>query len=368
MKNISLFSTFIDNHAKELVNKTLTSTFLSEGKIVNKFEQSLSRIAGLLHPVTVNSGTSALHLALVLSGITKGDEVIIPAQTFIATGLAVLFQQAIPVFADIQYETGNIDPVSIESKISNRTKAILAVHWGGYPCDLDEIHTLARLYKLTVIEDAAHALGAIYKGASVGSISRFSCFSFQSIKHVTTGDGGAIACKNENDAKIAIKKRWFNIDRTSAKPSLLGERVYNVKELGFKYHLNDYEAALGLANISSFQNRLVRRRFLAKYYTEKLQNIPGLNLFQYKHDRGSAWWLFGMHVEHRDDFIRAMKSRKIEVSVVHQRIDRNHIFGGAKKDLIQQTRFDASQIHIPLHDNLTNENVDYIIQSIKKGW
>src|SRR5437868_3959839 len=169
---------------------TLRSGFLSEGKQVRRFEQELAARLGLASPVALNSGTAALHLALAIAGVQAGDEVIIPPQTFIATGMAVLMAGATPVFADIQSGTGNMDPESARKKISPKTKAIIPVHWAGYPCDLDEITEIADGHKLVVIEDAAHALGASYRGKPIGAISRFTCFSFQAIKHLTTGDGG----------------------------------------------------------------------------------------------------------------------------------------------------------------------------------
>src|ERR1035437_1301322 len=213
---MNFFYTHISSEAKEYVNRVLDTTFISAGKIAEQFEKELERILKLNQVVTVNSGTSALHLGLDIAGIKEGDEVIIPAQTFIATGLSVLMLKAVPVFADIQPDTGNIDPVSIEKKITSRTKAIIPVHWGGYPCDMDEINAIASNYKLKVIEDAAHAVGASYKGDSIGTISDFTAFSFQAIKHLTTGDGGALCCKETKDYLGAKHKRWFGIDRENS--------------------------------------------------------------------------------------------------------------------------------------------------------
>jgi perosamine synthetase len=366
--SIPIFNTYIHPSAAEKVSAVLSSTFLSEGKLVKEFEETLCNKLGLVNPIALNSGTSALHLALVLAGIQPGDEVICPAQTFVATGTAILQEKAIPVFADIQYETGNICPESIEEKITKKTKAIIAVHWGGYPCDLDEIHAIARKYNLAVIEDAAHAIGATYKGKPIGAISDFTCFSFQAIKHITTGDGGALCCLNDDTAKQCLIARWFGIDRANAQPSILGERQYNITNVGYKYHLNDYAAALGLANLEGFLDRLDKRRKYAQRYTNALIKVAGIQLFESKSDRQSAYWLYGFHVENREDFIRAMKDRGITTSVIHQRIDRNLVFGGINSDLTNQARFDETQIHIPMHDGLTEESVDYIITSIQQGW
>ena len=366
--DIPIYNTYISPGAFTRVQEVLTSTFISEGKLVKEFEDKLQTQLGLINPVAVNSGTSALHLALVLAGIKEGDEVILPTQTFIASGLTILQQKAIPVFADIDYDTGNISTASILSKITGKTKAIMPVHWGGYPADMDEINAIAQQYNLIVIEDAAHALGATYKQRPIGSISHFSCFSFQAIKHLTTGDGGAVACNSKAHEEQAQIKRWFGIDRKNSAISILGERQYNVPELGFKYHLNDYAAALGLANLEGFSERLKLRQEMAAVYDTELALVPGIKPFKYNKDRTSAYWLYGFHVEQRENFIRALKHKGISASVIHQRIDRNNVFGGIRKDLPAQEQFDATQIHIPIHDGVTKDQVAYIVDTIKSGW
>jgi len=164
-----------------------------------------------------------------------------------------------------------------------------------------------------------------------------------------------------------MTRRWFGIDRQKAALSILGERQYDIEQLGFKYHLNDYAAALGIANMEGFSERLEERRSIAKFYFDNLGNIPGLRLFNYKTDRESAFWLFGLHVEKREDFIRAMKEKGIATSVIHQRIDRNSVFGGLK-DLPEQVKFDKTQIHIPIHDAVSKEKAEYVVNSIKQGW
>jgi perosamine synthetase len=366
--NIPIFNTFIHPLASKSVENVLTSTFVSEGNLVKDFENKLCDHFGIVHPVAVNSGTSALHLALVLAGIGEGDEVILPAQTFVASGLVILQQKAIPVFADIDYNTGNISPEAIEQKITPRTKAIMPVHWGGYPCDMDSINAIAIKNNLVVIEDAAHALGATHKGKPIGSISDFACFSFQAIKHLTTGDGGAVSCKSEEMYREAMTRRWFGINRKSATPSILGERQYNITDIGFKYHLNDYAASLGLANMNGFFERLKKRIEIADFYRSSLSRIQGIQLFDSSPDCKSAYWLFGFHVENRESFIRALKNKGIDSSVIHQRIDRNMVFGGLRRDLYNQEKFDGTQIHIPIHDSIDISKANYIIETIKTGW
>lgn len=362
-------NTNISDCANVFLNKVLQSKRVSAGEMAREFEEQLKIQLGLLKkPLSVNSGTSGLHLALAVAGVKPGDEVILPAQTFIATGLVVLMQHAIPVFADIQPWTGNIDPESIRKKITKKTKAIMAVHWGGYPCDMDEIHAIAKEYNLPVIEDAAHALGASYKNQAIGNLSDFTIFSFQAIKHLTTGDGGAICCLKEEHAKELARRRWFNIDRDHAKPSILGEREYNSEAVGYKYHMNDLSAALGLANLTDLRKTIERHIQIGNYYQDHLKNIGGTRLLNYSNDRQSVFWMFPLLVERREDFIRALKDRGVPASVVHRRIDRNQIFGGKTPHLAGQEFFDAYQVALPVHTALTDEDLANIFQAIQKGW
>ena len=365
---VNFFHTHIGAKAVELAAETLRSGFVSEGARVREFEEELSRVLGLSRPIAVNSGTSALHLALVLTGVGPNDEVILPAQTFVASGLAILMCGARTVFADIQPCTGNLDPVSIRAHIGPRVKAIMPVHWGGYPCDMDEINEIADDHGFVVVEDAAHALGATYKGKPVGTLSRFTAFSFQAIKHLTTGDGGALCCLQEQDYQEARRRRWFGIDRERDEPSILGERIYNLGTIGFKYHMNDLAAAVGLGNLPDMSAHLARRRQIASAYRLALKSISGLTLLDTAPDRGGAAWFFPILVQQREDFIRALGSRGVPVSVVHQRIDRNRVFGGRRGDLPAQDYFDAHHIALPVHVGLTGEDVELVIDAIAAGW
>lgn len=365
---MDFFHTHISPQSIELATQALRSTFVSEGAKVREFEKNLSGQLGLSNPAAVNSGTSALHLALAVAGVGPGDEVILPAQTFIATGLVILMQHATPVFADIDPMTGNLCPKSVASKITNNTRAIMPVHWAGYPCDMDEISALARARDLAVIEDAAHALGATYRRKPIGAISRFTCFSFQAIKHLTTGDGGAICCTNAEDTEQVFRRRWFGIDRKRDLPSILGERQYNLHNVGYKYHLNDLAAAVGLGNLETFPQRLARRRAIHTRYRTDLVNVPGLMLLRQDADRESACWLFTVRVQQREALIRKLAAGKIPASVVHQRIDRNELFRGVRDDLPGQTLFDAEQLALPLHEALTDDDVSRVIAAVRGGW
>ncbi len=365
---MDFFYTHVSPRAIELANQVLQSSWLSEGRMVKEFEGELSNCLHWRHPVAVNSGTAALHLGLALARVGQGDQVILPAQTFVATGTVILMQGAQPVFADIDPLTGNISPRSILDKITPRTKAIIPVHWGGYPCDLDEINKIAAERNLAVIEDAAHALGATYKVQAIGAISRFTAFSFQAIKHVPAGDGGALCCRDESDASEGFVRRWFGIDRAHSQPSILGERVYDIKALGYKYHMNDLAAAVAMGNLQDLPKRLERRQQTGRLYRQRLGNVPGLRLLRQDNDRTHSYWLFTVLVERREDFIRKLASHGVPASVVHLRIDHNSIFGGVRNDLPGQAEFNEHQVAIPVHEGLSDDDVDMIVDVVKSGW
>lgn len=365
---MDFFCSYMAPQAIERVTAVLCSGWVSEGKEVKRFEAALRDKLGLENPVAVNSGTAALHLALTIAGVGPGDEVILPAQTFAATGLVVLMRQATPVFADVDPTTGNISPESIAQKVTPRTKAVMPVHWGGYPCDLDEITAVAAENGLVVIEDAAHALGATYKGRPIGSISSLTAFSFQAIKHLTTGDGGVLCCTDPAHVREAVARRWFGIDRHNCRTSALGARDCNIQLPGYKYHMNDVAAAIGLGNLESFPRRLARRREIAAFYRATLRGVAGLELLRVEPNREHASWLFTILVDRREDFARRLADKGVPTSVVDLRIDRNSVFGGLRDDLPGQAEFDRRQISIPLHDRLSDEDVAKVVSTILAGW
>lgn len=363
-----MFRPYITEAAVKRVASTLQSGYIGEGPVTAEFEENYNAVIGTRHALALNSCTSALHLALAIAGVGPGDEVVTTAQTMAATSHAVLAHYARPVFADIQFETGNIDPNDIERNITDATAAIIVVHWAGYPCDMDEILAMAEKYGLPIIEDAAHALGATYKRKPVGTLSPFTCFSFQAIKHVTTGDGGMLTCTNATDYNEARRRRWYGIDRRNRKPSELGEPLWDMSEIGYKYHMNDIAASMGVEHLKELSFILDRRRSIAADYRNAFADIPGVTLLEQKKDRESAAWLFTIHVENRSDFVRAMKTAGIEVSVVHRRIDTHPVFFPKRDDLPNLARFDETQISLPVHPLLTDENVGHIIRTVKKGW
>ena len=362
---IPMFRPQISESAVRRVSAVLRSGRIGEGENVRLFEDEFCQYTNAGFSVAVNSGTAALHLALLRGGVRPGDEVITSAQTFIATGQAILATGARVVFADLAVGSANLDPRDVRKRVTEHTKAIIPVHYGGYPCDMTEICDIARKYGITVVEDAAHALGADYKGDPVGGLSDYTCFSFQAIKHITTGDGGMLTVKTSDDRDVARRMRWFGLDR---KTPAAGSGLLDVTTCGFKYHMNDIAAALGRVQLQEFPPRLARRQSINRIYREQMRKIPGVTLLAEARDRTNACWLFTILVEHRERFVRALQGQGIEAGVWHPRIDRFTIFGGFREDLTNQAYFSDHQVSLPLRDNLTDEEIASVIKAVTDGW
>lgn len=366
---IRMFYPHIPETASEVIIEVLKGRIIGAGPKVDEFEQQFAKKFSFKHVVAVNGGTSAIRLALTLANVGPRDEVITTPYTAVATNTPILENYAVPVFADIQYETLNIDPLDIEHRISKKTKAIISVHFGGYPCDMDEIHEIASKYNIPVIEDSSHALGASYRGKPIGLDSDYTTFSFGATKHITTIDGGMLCVKNDAKYKEALRRRWYGIDRASRKPTELGiDPSMNITEVGFKYTLNDVAASLGLEQLKFFDKIFEKRAYIAKIYREELENVKGLKLLESRSDRVHGNWLFPLHVNKRLQFAKMMRSNNIEVMVHNERNDKYDIFGGIKKDLLNTKKAEETAICIPLHHKLSDEDICEIINIIKKGW
>jgi len=362
---IRMFRPYMSEKVGPAVAEILNTTWIGQGPAVDRVEKKFEKMFDAYSPLTVNSGTSALHLALILSNVKEGDEVITTPMTCSATNVPILHQKARPVFADICKTTLNIDPKSIRKKLSPKTKAIMVVHWAGNPCDMDEILEIAQERNVPVIEDAAHAVGARYKGKHIGAVGNFTCFSFQAIKQITSVDGGILTCKDAQAYKRGKLLRWYGIDR-AFKGDIYWK--FKVEEAGFKYHMNDVTATILSIQLDDLDSVNARRRQIADRYRESFSDIEGLTMLEQKDDRKSANWLFTILVKRREDFIKMMKANDIETHMVHVRCDVYPIFGGTRQDLPTMDEVEPEYVSIPLHLGLTDDDVDKIINAIRKGW
>lgn len=363
-----MFYPYVSPGAIDRVSQTLQDRWIGQGALVDEFEKALEQTFGLKHVVAVNASSSALRLALSIVGVSPGDEVITTPLTCTLTNHPIIEQFAKPVFADIQPDTGNIDPTDIEHRITPRTKAILCTHWGGMPPDLAELQGIASQFGLPVIEDASEALGAIYAGKPVGTISQFTAFSFQAVQTLTTGEGGALVSTSEAFSDQARVQRWYGIDRKHRTPNQMGYYDFDITLPGFGYHMTNIAAALGLEGLKALPALQLRRVAIAAQYRSALKNVNGLTLLREQIDRESSSHFFTINVERRDDFFRMMKSNKIEVSVVHYRNDAYTMFGGLRSDLPCLDRFSETYIALPTHAGLTEEDIHRIIAAVQGGW
>lgn len=368
MKRIPLFRPVISDEAIEATAEVLRSGWLGLGPRTKEFEERFAEFVGAPYCVALNSGTSALHLALRLLDLAEGDEVVTTALTFVSTNHVILYERAVPVFADVQETTGNLDPASIRKKITDRTRAIVVVHYGGYPCELDEIYEIAAGAGAVVIEDCAHAAGATYRGKRIGSHGDLHAFSFHAVKNLSMGDGGALTVRSgEWDARLR-RLRWLGIDRSTYDRAAPGTYLwdYDVPEVGFKYHMNDINAAIGLAQLRLLDAENARRSAIADAYRAELADVPGLSLLEYADDRQSAYHLFCVLAEERDSLVTKLKEAGIDTGVHYRRNDVYRMY--EENDLPGTEHFWTRAVSLPMHLMLSDDDVASICEVIQSGW
>lgn len=362
---VPLFYPFVPEEAKQNAVETLSGKWIGQGPKVDIFEKAFEeQCAPGLSCVAVSAATHALHLAFLLSGISVGDEVIAPVFSCAATSIPLLYQGAKVRFADIDPATMNISVSHVKNLLSERTKAIVCVHYAGLPCDLLELQDLAREVGATLICDAAQALGATYEDRSVGCFGDFTIFSFQAIKHITTGDGGMLVLKNQ-DRDLADRLRWFGIDR---KAKYQGRWDNQIRECGYKYQMNDLAASLGIAGLEHFPRALEWRQKLFRLYLEGLSGVTGVDIVGVPDARRThAAWAFTILADERSHLEQMLAAKGIETGQVHYRNDRYQIFGGERQNLKGMDDVENRYLLLPLHHRVTVENVEEIVGVIRGG-
>ena len=370
---ILLHKVFVPENLDTMMSElraVIASGWVGEGPKVQAFERALRPIVGSDNVTALNACTSSLQLALRLAGVGPGDEVVTTPMTCMATNLPIVLAGGTPVWADVDPATGNISPASIKAKITPRTKAIMIVHWGGYPCDIAEINAIAREAGVKVIEDAAHALGSTYQGKPIGSHSDYACFSFQAIKHIHTGDGGLLVCRNMVDHARARSLKWFGIDREKRQVNDYGIAEWDIVEAGYKYHMNDVAATMGLVQLPYLAQNIAARRLNAKKFQEAFKNLKRVKLLAEKSDRLSAYWLFTVLVDDQVGFIRYLKEKDIAASIVHSRNDKSQVFSHLKRDdLPGLDAFASSMVCIPVGQWVDDKARNQIIDAVtSEAW
>jgi perosamine synthetase len=359
------------------VVETLRSGWLTTGPKVRQFEENLASYIGCKETIAVNSGTAALHLALEAAGVKANDEVLVPTMTFAATAEVVLYLNAKPVLIDCQPDTLNIDSQQIEKHISPKTKAIIPVHMGGQPCEMDPILQIATRHRLTVIEDAAHALPAYYNGRKVGTIGDMTCFSFYATKTITTGEGGMLATHNQEFADRARIMSLHGISKDAWKRyTAEGSWYYEIISPGYKYNLTDIAAAIGIEQLKKCDGYWQGRQRLAAMYDEGFAELAEIERPTVGSNGQHAWHLYIIQLQlerlriTRNEFIEALRQKNIGTSVhfipLHLHPYYRNTLGHKPTDFPAATAAFDRIISLPIYPKMTDADISRVIDAVRE--
>lgn len=376
---IPMFRVAMAPEAPAMAAEVLSSGMIGQGAKVEEFERGISAKIGGGRAVTVNSATSGLHLALHLLAAAPGGpatldqgggEVLTTPLTMEATNWTILANRLRPKWVDIDPATLNVDLDDLARKITPSTRAIVVVHFAGYPVDLDRLAAVLDRaeqefgFRPAVIEDCAHAWGARYRGAPVGSHGNTCVFSFQAVKHLTTGDGGAVVLPTEELDARARRLRWFGIDRTA-------DRLRNppdVAEWGYKFHMTDLNAAIGLGNLEPAEAVVARHKDNAAFFDRELAGVPGVELTERAPEHESSFWVYPMKVEDRSGFLKRMDEAGIMAGSIHEPNDRHTAVREFRSLLPGLERVAPRIAGIPVGSWVTGEQREYIARTVQAGW
>jgi dTDP-4-amino-4,6-dideoxygalactose transaminase len=364
-----------DGSEIEQVADSIRSGWLTTGPKVHRFEERLASLVRARHAVALNSCTAALHLALKVLGVKAGDEVVTSPYTFAATGEAILYLGARPVFADIDPATLNLDPARVEKAMTRRTAALMPVHIAGLPCDMTALSAIARRRGVPVVEDAAHALGAAVRGRPIGSLSDMTCFSFYATKNLATGEGGMVTLRDRRDAETLRRLSLHGLSRDAWKRyTRSGSWRYDVVSLGYKYNLTDLAAGIGLAQLAKFRSMQSRRRRLARRYSRLLRGHEAFDLPIEDKTSTHAWHLYIVRLRHgvlrldRDRFMAGLAERGIGASVhflpLHLHSFYRRTFGYERGAFPITERESARALSLPLYPGLSVEAQDRVVEAL----
>jgi perosamine synthetase len=357
-KKIKLFEPVVGKNEENVVKKVLRSHFWASGfgiENVGKFENEFNQYIGSKNTIAVNSGTAALHLALSVIDI-KDKEVILPSLSFVSTANAIMMNGGKPVFADIEPETLCLDPVQVKKYITKKTKVILPVHFGGMPSNIKDLKKICLENKLELVEDAAHATGATYKNKKIGSHGAAVCFSFHPVKNLATLSGGAISFNGKFSkkwSKISAVRRWCGISNRKGTD-------YDVTQIGWNYYMNEISAAIGIIQLKKLDKLNEKRKKTAKRYANEI-HIDDKMPF----NNDCAYHLYWIKVKNRKNFIRKMSEHNIETGIHYRPIHKMTLYKD-KKSLPITEQTGREIVSIPIHPNLTNNQINYIIKTINK--
>jgi perosamine synthetase len=358
----------IENDDVNSVVEVLTSDWLTTGPKINEFEETIAILVGSRYAVAVSSGTAALHCGMFAAGVQQTDEVIVSPMTFAASANTILYMGAKAVFADVENDTLLINPLEIEKKITSKTKAVVAVDYAGHPCNYDAIRAICDKYNLVYIADGCHAIGAEYFGKRVGSLADLTCFSFHPVKHITTGEGGAVTTNNSKfDARLRLFRN-HGITTDHRQREKQGSWFYEMTELGFNYRITDFQCALGLSQLKKLPEWLKRRQEIAEKYNKAFAGTsikPLVNKdFVY-----NAYHLYVVRMPNRNEVFNKLRKAGIGVNVhyipVHLHPYYQKTQGTKKGDCPVAEKAYEQILSLPMYPALTNDEQDYVIKTIK---
>jgi perosamine synthetase len=366
---IPVFKPSFGEEELEALREPFQTGWIGLGPKTKEFEKKFAEYIGTRYAVALNSGTAALHLALKVLEVGEMGVITTP-MTFISTNHAILYNQGIPVFADIEPDTLNIDYKEIEKNVSTKTKAIMIVHYGGHACDMDRILELAKEKNIAVVEDVAHGCGGDYKGQKLGSLGDIACFSFHAVKNLATGEGGMITTDDSEFYGRLLKLRWMGISRDTWSREEKDKKYswyYNVEEVGFKYHMNDIPAAIGIVQLKKLDAMNQRRREITERYNRALQDLQWLEIPTVRPYARPSYHNYVIKVKKKRDQLNIYLQEKGISTGVHY-IPNNHY------DMYQACRGETpiadsvwkKLLTLPLFPDLKDEEVDFIIQEIKE--
>ncbi len=354
------------------VVETLRSGWITTGPKTKEFERRFAEATGAPHAVMVNSCTAALHLSLEAVGVEPGDEVIVPTVTFAATAEVVRYLNATPVLVDVRADDHNVDPEAIQRAITPKTRAIMPIHFGGLPADMDEIVSMARRRRIAVVDDAAHCFPCSYRGRKVGTLADITCFSFYATKTITTGEGGAAVTAREDWADRMRIMSLHGISRDAWKRySAEGSWYYEITAPGYKYNLTDVASAIGIGQLARASEMLDRRRAIADAYDAAFRNEPAFEIMDWPDDRDHARHLYVLKLQRdelaidRDRFVVEMKERGIGTSVhfipLHLHPYYRDTFGYRPEQLPVALDLYRRSVSLPIYSRMTPSDVDRVV-------
>lgn len=343
------------------LEEVLYSGMIAEGEHVYRFESEFAETFHLPLALATSSGTGALHIALLLAGVSPGDEVVTTSMTAEPTNTVIMQCGALPVFADVDPETGNLDPLSVESLVSTRTKAIVVVHYAGYPADLTALRQIADQNGIALIEDAAHSLGASYNGQGIGTIGDYAIFSLQAIKHMTTIDGGILTIRDKNMAAQARKLRWFGMAKGVPRTEV------DIERIGFKYNMSNVSAMIGLAQLETIETLIRRHIDNGQYFDKTISTIPGLNITRIDPECKPSYWLYTVLSENSEAVERCLARVGVSASKLHRPNHYHSVFASMRRPMPGLDSYYRRLTHIPCGWWVTDEDRERIVDALRRG-